>query len=121
MRFRPVEEVIAEVEAISSKGIVFWDDNIGANSRYAKALFRALVPLKKWWTSQTTMASIRDDEFLRLAAESGCKALFIGLESIYQPSLDAASKSHNLVQNYRRLDLKQAGLEAGGDLCMNGT
>ena len=71
MRFRPVEEVVAEVESISSKGIVFWDDNIGANPRYAKALFRALIPLKKWWTSQTTMASMRDDEFLRLAAESG--------------------------------------------------
>jgi len=103
MRFRPVEEVVAEVESISSQGIVFWDDNIGANPRYAKALFRALIPLKKWWTSQTTMASIRDDEFLQLAAESGCKALFIGLESIYQPSLDGANKSHNQVQNYRRL------------------
>ena len=103
MRFRPVEEVVAEVESISSQGIVFWDDNIGANPRYAKALFRALTPLKKWWTSQTTMASIRDDEFLRMAAESGCKALFVGLESIYQPSLDGANKSHNQVQNYRRL------------------
>jgi hypothetical protein len=39
MRFRPVEEVVAEVESISSQGIVFWDDNIGANPRYAKALF----------------------------------------------------------------------------------
>ena len=107
MRFRPVEEVAAEVQSISDKGIVFWDDNIGANPRYAKALFRALIPLKKWWTSQTTMASIRDDEFLRLAAESGCKALFIGLESIYQTSLDGANKSHNQVQNYRRL-LEQA-------------
>lgn len=103
MRFRPVEEVVAEVESISDKGIVFWDDNIGANPRYAKALFRALIPLKKWWTSQTTMASIRDDEFLRLAAESGCKALFVGLESIYQSSLDDANKSHNQVQNYRHL------------------
>lgn len=103
MRFRPVEEVAAEVETISDKGVVFWDDNIGANLRYAKALFRALIPSKKWWTSQTTMASLRDDEFLHLAAESGCKALFIGLESIYQPSLDGANKPHNQVQNYKRL------------------
>jgi radical SAM superfamily enzyme YgiQ (UPF0313 family) len=103
MRFRPVEEVAAEVETISSKGIVFWDDNIGANPRYAKVLFRALIPLKKWWTSQTTITSLRDDEFLHLAAESGCKALFIGLESIYQHSLDGANKSHNQVQNYKRL------------------
>jgi radical SAM superfamily enzyme YgiQ (UPF0313 family) len=103
MRFRPVEEVAAEVEAIPDKGIVFWDDNIGANPRYAKDLFRALMPLKKWWTSQTTMISLQNDEFLQLAAESGCKALFIGLESIYQHSLDGANKSHNQVQNYKRL------------------
>ena len=103
MRFRPVEEVRAEVETITNKGVVFWDDNIGANPRYAKTLFRALRPLKKWWTSQTTMTSLRDNEFLHLAAESGCKALFVGLESISQDSLDGANKSHNQVQSYKRL------------------
>lgn len=103
MRFRPVEEVVAEVASIPDKGIVFWDDTIGANPRYAKALFRALAPLKKWWTSQTTMASARDGEFLRLAAESGCKALFLGLESVNQLSLDGTRKSHNQVGEYKGL------------------
>jgi radical SAM superfamily enzyme YgiQ (UPF0313 family) len=95
--------VVAEVAAIPDKGIVFWDDNIGANLRYAKALFRALTPLNKWWTSQTTMASVRDDEFLRLAAESGCKALFLGLESVSQESLAGAHKTHNRVSEYKQL------------------
>ena len=45
MRFRPVEEVLAEVAAIPDRGIVFWDDNLGANPQYAKALFRGLIPL----------------------------------------------------------------------------
>ncbi|HVO30886.1 MAG TPA: radical SAM protein [bacterium] len=103
MRLRPIPEVVAEVAAIPDKGIVFWDDNIGAHARYAKDLFRALAPLEKWWTSQTTMASIRDDEFLELAAASGCKALFIGLESVSQQSLDGAAKGHNVVDGYRRL------------------
>jgi radical SAM superfamily enzyme YgiQ (UPF0313 family) len=103
MRFRPIAEVAAEVETSPDKGIVFWDDNIGANTQYAKELFRALAPLKKWWTSQTTMASIRDDEFLRLAAASGCKALFVGLESVSQSSLDGTGKNHNNVQGYRHL------------------
>jgi radical SAM superfamily enzyme YgiQ (UPF0313 family) len=103
MRFRPVADVIAEAAAIPDKGLVFWDDNLGANPRYAKALFRALRPLKKWWTSQTTMASVRDDEFLELAAASGCQALFLGLESVNQASLAGAAKSHNRVSEYRRL------------------
>lgn len=103
MRLRPVEEVASEVAAIPDKGVVFWDDNIGAHPRYAKELFRALIPLRKWWTSQTTMASIRDEEFLELAAASGCKAFFIGLESVSQGSLNGAFKSHNKVDGYRRL------------------
>jgi radical SAM superfamily enzyme YgiQ (UPF0313 family) len=103
MRFRPVDEVAAEIAQITDRGIVFWDDNIGASPRYAKELFRAIAPLRKWWTSQTTMASIQDDEFLELAAASGCKALFVGLESINQRSLDAADKRHNQVRDYRRL------------------
>ena len=103
VRFRPVEEVIAEIAGIPDKGIVLWDDNIGVNPHYAKALFRALAPLKKWWTSQATMASVQDDEFLRLAAESGCKALFIGLESVNQLSLAGSSKDHNQVSEYKRL------------------
>jgi radical SAM superfamily enzyme YgiQ (UPF0313 family) len=102
MRFRPVEEVAAEVAAIPDKGVVFWDDHIGANPNYAKALFGALIPHRKWWTSQTTMASIEDDEFLELAALSGCKALFIGLESISQASLNSARKEHNQVNDYRQ-------------------
>jgi radical SAM superfamily enzyme YgiQ (UPF0313 family) len=103
MRFRPVEEVAAEIAAIPDKGIVFWDDNIGANPRYAKALFRAIAPLNRWWTSQTTMISVQDDEFLELAARSGCKALFVGLESVNQSSLNSADKRHNTVDGYRRL------------------
>jgi hypothetical protein len=103
MRFRPVEEVLAEVAAIPDRGIVFWDDNLGANPQYAKALFRGLIPLKRWWTSQTTMASVRDDEVLELAARSGCKALFLGLESVSQASLAGAAKSHNRVSEYKRL------------------
>ncbi|HLF02860.1 MAG TPA: radical SAM protein [Anaerolineales bacterium] len=104
MRYRPVEEVAAEIAAIPDKGIVFWDDNLGANPAYAKSLFRAIAPLKKWWTSQTTMTSVvNDDEFLRLAAESGCKALFLGLESVNQTSLTGVHKDHNRVSGYKIL------------------
>lgn len=103
MRFRPVVQVIEEVASIPDKGIVFWDDNIGANKHYAKALFRALAPLRRWWTSQTTMSSLEDDELVELAARSGCKAFFVGLESVNQSSLAGVMKGHNHVTEYKRL------------------
>lgn len=112
MRYRPIEEVVREVATSPTRAVVFWDDNIGANPRYAKELFRALTPLKKWWTSQCTANAVRDGEFVELAARSGCKALFLGFESISQESLQATNKAHNRVEDYRRLiaDLHRNGV-----------
>lgn len=101
MRYRPINEVIDEIRRMPGRALVFWDDNISANHQYAKELFEAITPLHRWWTSQATLDVAFDDEFLRLAARSGCKALFIGLESISQLSLDSANKKHNHVASYR--------------------
>jgi radical SAM superfamily enzyme YgiQ (UPF0313 family) len=103
VRYRPIDEVVREVAMSPTRAVVFWDDNIGANPRYAKELFRALTPLVKWWTSQCTANAARDEEFVELAARSGCKALFLGFESISQESLQATNKAHNRVGDYRRL------------------
>lgn len=103
MRYRPVDEVAREVALSPGKALVLWDDNIGASPAYAKDLFRALAPLRRWWTSQCTARAADDDEFLALAARSGCKALFLGLESISQGSLEGAQKGHNSVASYRSL------------------
>jgi radical SAM superfamily enzyme YgiQ (UPF0313 family) len=97
MRYRPVDEVVREIATSPTRAVLFWDDNIGANPRYAKELFRALTPLKKWWTSQCTANAARDEEFIALAAWSGCKALFLGFESISQASLELTNKPHNRV------------------------
>ena len=102
-RYRPVDEVVREIAMSPTRAVVFWDDNIGANPRYAKELFRALTPLGKWWTSQCTAAAAHDEELVALAARSGCKALFLGLESISQESLEATNKGHNRVEDFRRV------------------
>jgi radical SAM superfamily enzyme YgiQ (UPF0313 family) len=103
MRYRPIDEVVREVATSPTRAVVFWDDNIGASPRYSKDLFRALAPLEKWWTSQCTANAARDEEFVELAARSGCKALFLGFESISQQSLEQTNKAHNRVTDYRRI------------------
>lgn len=103
VRYRPIEEVAAEVAALPGKPIVFWDDNLVADPQYAKALFRAITPYRKWWTAQVTVAAAEDEELLRLAADSGCKAFFIGLESFSQVSLDGTGKPFNRVEHYREV------------------
>jgi len=102
LRRRPVEAVAAEYGSFRGKVIIFWDDNLAADREYAKQLFRAIQPYKKWWSSQASLQAGMDEEFLELAAASGCKQLFIGLESISQASLDAAHKEFNRVDEYAR-------------------
>ena len=122
-RFRPVQEVIAEVAALPGKAVVFWDDHLTANREYALALFQGLAPLRKWWTSQTAVAAALDDELLDAAASSGCAALFVGLESISQRSLNSqgkgfcrASRYEHAVRNLHRHGIAiQAGTMFGLD------
>ena len=102
-RKRPVAEVAAEYGSFHGKRIIFWDDNICADKEYAKALFRALTPYRKWWSSQATIYAARDDEFLEAAARSGCKQLFFGLESVSQSSMHEVRKGFNRVEDYIRL------------------
>jgi radical SAM superfamily enzyme YgiQ (UPF0313 family) len=102
-RRRPVEDVAKEFASFKGKVIIFWDDNISADPDYAKRLFQAISPYKKWWSSQASIQAGADDELLELAAKSGCKQLFIGLESISQASLDCAGKASNRVEDYRKI------------------
>jgi radical SAM superfamily enzyme YgiQ (UPF0313 family) len=102
VRKRPVEAVAQEYASFRGKVIILWDDNIAGDIEYAKALFRALAPYGKWWSSQASVHAADDDEFLELAARSGCKQLFIGLESVSQASVNEVSKAFNRVEDYAR-------------------
>ncbi|HTP64185.1 MAG TPA: radical SAM protein [Geobacteraceae bacterium] len=100
MRKRPIAEVVAEYASFRGKVIIFWDDNIAGDMEYAKNLFRAIAPYGKWWSSQASLQAGKDDEFLEEAAVSGCKQLFLGLESISQQSMAEVNKGHNRVEEY---------------------
>lgn len=100
LRTRPIGEVVAEYASFKGKVIIFWDDNIAGDLEYAKQLFRAIAPYKKWWSSQASIHAGRNDAFLEAAAQSGCKQLFLGLESICQQSMADVNKRFNRVEEY---------------------
>jgi radical SAM superfamily enzyme YgiQ (UPF0313 family) len=102
-RTRPVAAVASEYASFPGKVIIFWDDNLASDREYAKALFRSIAPYRKWWSSQVSIQAGKDAEFLEWAAKSGCKQLFIGLESISQQSMDGVRKGFNRVEEYVRV------------------
>jgi radical SAM superfamily enzyme YgiQ (UPF0313 family) len=103
-RCRPVEEILKEIETFNQrKRIAFVDDNIIGNPKFAKELFRALVPYKIKWGAQASVAIARDDELLKLVADSGCISLLIGFESLSPANLAAVGKRINVVDEYENV------------------
>jgi len=79
---------------------VFIDDNIFGRKSYFEELSGELIPLRIIWGTQSTVNMARDERVLKLAAKSGCKALFIGLESIKKSSLREMGKKQNKYEFY---------------------
>ncbi len=103
-RCRPVEEVLKEIETFKErKPIFFIDDNIVGNPKFAKELFRAIIPYKIKWVGQASVTIARDDELLKLAAASGCIGLLIGFESMSPASLATVGKKINVVDEYEEV------------------
>ena len=108
LRVRPKEEVIRDITRfqgrnyIQNKVLMFMDNNLIANKKYAKELFSKMIPLKKWWWSQVSIDMAKDKELMRLAAESGCKSVFIGIETFSQESLKNIGKYQNKIADYKR-------------------
>jgi len=101
-RHKSIARIVEEVKDLETKHFWFVDDNIGIDTKFTKELFRKLVSLNVRWSSQASVAIAHDDELLKLAAESGCTALFIGFESPNQQSLKSVHKPH-VAQTYKEV------------------
>jgi radical SAM superfamily enzyme YgiQ (UPF0313 family) len=99
-RCRPVEEVVAEIKSLSAKRWMFLDDNLIANAKYAKELFRALIPLGINWGSQASVTLMKDVELMDLYAAAGGRFVFIGFESISPQILKSVRKGFNRPEEY---------------------
>jgi len=91
-RIRDEKKVIAEIERMDGRFLIFLDDNIFGDPAFAAHLMNSLIPLKKKWVSQCTLRLANNPKLLELAARSGCMGMLIGLESVNKASLKASGK-----------------------------
>jgi radical SAM superfamily enzyme YgiQ (UPF0313 family) len=113
---RAVEETIQEIVAQERRHIFFVDDNLLANHAAAKALLRALIPLKIRWVSQASLDMTEDSELMELVVQSGCLGNVMGFESLDPQDLKAMGKAPNLAGGLERYQrqieiLRQYGLQ----------
>jgi len=110
-RSRPLDRVLDELEGVP-RDFMFVDDNIVRDPEYARALFRAMAPLRKRWVGQCSLEIADDPALLRLARQAGCIGLFIGIETLSAENLAAVEKGFNDSGGYLRkiAAIRRAGI-----------
>jgi radical SAM superfamily enzyme YgiQ (UPF0313 family) len=92
-RHKPIPDIIGDIESLREKNLFFLDDNITGDKKYAKELFREMIPLKKIWVGQASVQVSNDPELMQLAYKSGCRALLIGFESMSDSGINQYRKT----------------------------
>ncbi len=124
IRFRTNESIVEELlrlkrRARKNRGqamVFFIDDNFAINKKRTKALLRDMIAADAQlpWLAQISANLLRDEELVDLMAESGCRWVFIGMESIDPVNLADVSKSFNKPNEYAEVlnRLAQRGIYA---------
>src|SRR6476469_1585660 len=80
--------------------VAFVDDLHNSNRAYCRELWTAIKPLKLKWGCQSTLFLGDDEEMVKLAAESGCVSVFVGMESLDEGALAETNKPFNRVEKF---------------------
>jgi radical SAM superfamily enzyme YgiQ (UPF0313 family) len=94
----------------------FWDDNLYNAAGSFRAVCEAVRPLRRRWAAELTIDLAEKPELLALAYESGCRDLFLGIESVSQTAIDGLDKwSNNTDRMKERVKrVHDAGINAMG-------
>jgi radical SAM superfamily enzyme YgiQ (UPF0313 family) len=110
IRFRTNESIVDELLKLKTRArkdrsqvmVFFIDDNFAINIKRTKSLLREIITANAQlpWLAQISANLLRDEELVDLMAESGCKWVFIGMESIDPVNLADVNKSFNKPLEY---------------------
>ena len=102
-RYRPVNEVIQEIESCGSSVVSINDADFFGTPERPKEVMRALRGRGIRWQAGVTSKLAQDDRILELAAESGCTMLSIGFESVSRTTLKSVHKHVNRPETFAAL------------------
>jgi len=80
--------------------VAFVDDLHNSHRAYCRELWQSLKSLNIKWGCQSTLFLGDDPEMVKLAADSGCVSVFVGMESLSEDSLDETNKGFNQVRKF---------------------
>jgi len=106
-RKHPVIDIINDWKNIKQEFVWFSDDNLfGFNEsdrKWVQDLFSQIIKQKlvKNWMCFAGVNSLRDEKTVALAAQSGCKIVYIGFETLDPVSLEAVNKNPSQIKYYK--------------------
>jgi radical SAM superfamily enzyme YgiQ (UPF0313 family) len=101
-RTKPIPHILREIESLKTRHIMFIDDNLIGDRRFARELLSAIKPLGLRWHAAVSADVGRHDGLLDLMHESGGQSLFIGFETLNERNLATSGKRQNRVEQYDR-------------------
>ena len=114
VRLRPLDRVFAEVEDIvrlGYDGLWIADDTFTLRPDYLEEFCRRVAPLRLTWSCLSRANGI-DPATARLMRDSGCRRVYLGLESGSQATLDLMRKQMTVEQSVRAATVyRDAGIE----------
>ena len=96
VRYRPVAEVLEEIEGLDGRLTLFVDDNLFADPARARQLVSGLEGTGVRWACQCTLDVADDPDLVRRMAAAGCVLALIGFESLDAGSLRQMGKGWHL-------------------------
>ncbi len=122
-RKKPMELIQRDLDAICEiwprPFVELADDNTFVDRRWGLELVKTLTPYKLKWFTETDITVADDPELLEALAESGCRQVLIGFESLDKDTvagLEARSFKAKRVRDYARAvrRIQEAGVSVNG-------
>jgi hypothetical protein len=109
---RPVQQVVRDIRRMQAalagqargwqrRLVMFYDNNLAGNLRWFRELCDALQPLGIEWATCLTFNVLTNRELLKRMFDSGCRAVFVGLETFNPKALADFRKPQNKLGQVR--------------------
>lgn len=114
-RTRTSENVLAELKQLTDAGIKTWmkeDDNFTANKRRAIEICKGIAAMGQFNWQCASRAESLDKELCIALKESGCRTVWLGIESLSQGALDRCNKNTTIDKMLTGIEIaEETGIE----------
>lgn len=99
-RAKPIRNILNEIKSLKTNHIMFIDDNFIGNLKKCREVLKEFKKLDLTWHTAVSANIGQHEDILDELAETGCRSLFIGFETINKRNLRECNKQQNKIESY---------------------